>query len=140
MNNRHLLRGLFLIAIALAFGGTSFNYNLGNFTRPGPGMFPLLVSGLLMLIGLTTVVRSRFVPPVAMDVQVKNIVLVITSLCGFALLSTHVNMTLGIVFMVFCASYAGSSYSVVRNIKISAGLLAIAYALHKLLGLNLPLF
>jgi len=49
-------------------------------------------------------------------------------------------MIAGIVFMVFCASFAGTSYSVVRNLIISAGLLAIAFAFQKLLGLQLPLY
>ena len=42
--------------------------------------------------------------------------------------------------MVFCSTLAGTSYSVMRNVKISAGLIAIAFALQKLLGLNLPLY
>ena len=47
----------------------------------------------------------------------------------------------GIVFMVFCASFAGAaSYSVVRNLKITAGLIAVAFAFQKLLGFNLPLY
>jgi hypothetical protein len=50
-------------------------------------------------------------------------------------------MIAGIVFMVFCASFAGTaSYSVVRNLKISAGLIAVALAFVKLLGFNLPLY
>ena len=57
------------------------------------------------------------------------------------MISEYLNMILGIVFMVFCASFAGtSSYSVVRNLKISAGLIAVALAFQKLLGLNLPLY
>ena len=108
--------------------------------RPGPGLFPLLVSCILFLIGLITVVRSRFVAPAALAFNLKNITIVLAGLCGFALLSKHLDMALGIVFMVFCSTYAGTSYSVVRNVKISAGLIAIAFALQKLLGLNLPLF
>ena len=50
-------------------------------------------------------------------------------------------MIAGIVFMVFFASLAGtSSYSVVRNLKIAAGLVAVAFAFQKLLGFNLPLY
>ena len=103
-------------------------------------MFPLIVSCLLFLIGLITVVRSRFVEPAPLYFNFKNITLVLASLCGFALISEHLNMIAGIVFMVFCSTFAGTSYSVVRNLKISAGLIAIAFALQKLLGLNLPLF
>jgi hypothetical protein len=93
------------------------------------------------LIGLITMVRSRFVERVHLDFKMKNIALILASLCGFALISEHLNMIVGIMFMVFCASFAGtSSYSVMRNLKISAGLIAVALAFQKLLGFNLPLY
>ena len=140
MNDRNLVRGLFLIAISLIFGLSALRYPLGQFSRAGPGLFPMLVSCLLFLIGLITVVRSRFVERVHLNFNLKNIALILSSLCGFAVISEHLNMIVGIVFMVFCASFAGSSYSVARNLKISAGLIAVAFAFQKLLGLNLPLY
>jgi NhaP-type Na+/H+ or K+/H+ antiporter len=95
----------------------------------------------LFLIGLITVVRSRFVERVHLDFNMKNIALILASLCGFALISEHLNIIVGIVFMVFCVAFAGtSSYSVMRNLKISAGLIAVAFAFQKLLGFNLPLY
>jgi len=140
MNDRNLVRGLFLLVIALAFGLESLHYPMGQFSRAGPGLFPLLVSSLLFLIGLITVVRSRFVERVHLNFNIRNIGLILLSLGGFAVISAHLNMIVGIVFMVFCASFAGTSYSVVRNLKISAGLIAVAFAFQKLLGLNLPLY
>lgn len=139
MNNLNLFRGIFLIAFALIFGGTSLHYNVGEFNRPGPGLFPLMVSGMLLVIGIFTVARSRFVPPVAMTHNYKNIAIILFSLCAFALLSRYVNMVAGIVALVFCSTYAGSSYSVLRNIKVAAGLIAVAFVFKDLLGLNLPL-
>ncbi|WP_296448597.1 tripartite tricarboxylate transporter TctB family protein [Rhodoferax sp. UBA5149] len=141
MNNLNFVRGLCLMAIALLFGVVSLNYKVGEFSRAGPGLFPLLVSCMVFLIGLLTVVRSRFVKPVPLNYNMKNIALVLSGLCGFAVLSEHLNMIAGIVFLVFCVSFAGtSSYSVVRNLKISAGLIAIAFMFRYLLGLQLPLF
>ena len=140
MNDRNLVRGLFLMAISLAFGLESLRYPIGQFSRAGPGLFPLLVSCLLFLIGLITVVCSRFVERVHLNFNIKNIALILSSLCGFAVISEHLNMIVGIVLMVFCASFAGTSYSVVRNLKISAGLIAVAFAFQKLLGFNLPLY
>ena len=128
------------MAISLTFGLEAARYPTGSFGRPGAGMFPLMVSGLLFLIGVTTVVRSRFVERVGLDFSFRNISLILLSLCGFALVSLYLNMIAGIVFMVFCASFAGSSYSVVRNLKICAGLIAVALAFQKLLGFNLPLY
>jgi len=129
------------MAISLAFGLQSLSYPIGQFSHAGPGLFPLLVSSLLFLIGLITVVRSRFDERVHLNFNLKNIAIILGSLCGFAILSEHVNMIAGIVFMVFCASFAGtSSYSVVRNLKVAAGLIAVALAFQKLLGFNLPLY
>jgi len=93
------------------------------------------------VIGAITVVRSRFVERVQLEFKLKNIAIILASLCGFAVLSEYLNMIVGIVFMVFCASFAGTaSYSVMRNLKISAGLIAVALAFQKLLGFNLPLY
>jgi hypothetical protein len=140
MNNRNLVRGLFLMAIALAFGIGALGYRIDHFSRPGPGLFPLIVSCLLFVIGLISVVRARYAEAVPLDFNLKNIALILLSLCGFALISQHLNMILGITFMVFCASFAGTSYSVVRNLKITAGLIAVAFAFQELLGLSLPLY
>jgi hypothetical protein len=129
------------MAISLAFGLQSLRYPIGQFSRAGAGLFPLMVSCLLLLIGVITVVRSHFVERVHLDFQMKNIAIILSSLCGFALISRFLNMTAGIAFMVFCASFAGtSSYSVMRNLKIAAGLIAVAFAFQKLLGFNLPLY
>ena len=141
MNDRNLVRGLFLVAVALAFGLQALRYPIGQFSRAGPGLFPLMVSGLLLLIGLITIGRSRFVERLPLDFKLKNIAIIIASLAGFAVISEHVNMIAGIIFMVFCASFAGTAkYSVVRNLKICAGLIAVALAFQKLLGFNLPLY
>ncbi|SFC12132.1 Tripartite tricarboxylate transporter TctB family protein [Polaromonas sp. OV174] len=140
MNNRNFVRGLCLIAIALLFGSVALKYSIGELSRSGPGMFPLIVSALLLVVGLLSVVRSHFVDPVPLDYSVKNIALILLSLVGFALISEHINMILGIIFLVFCSTFAGTSYSVVRNIKISIGLIAVAFAFKHLLGLSLPLY
>jgi hypothetical protein len=141
LNNRNFVRGVVLMAIALLFGFVSLiNYPIGQMSKSGPGMFPLMVSSFLFFIGLLSVVRSHFVESIPLDCNVKNISIVLLSLVGFSVISTHVNMIVGILFLVFCSTSAGTSYSVVRNIKISAGLVAIAFVFKNVLSLNLPLY
>jgi hypothetical protein len=140
MNNRNLVKGLFLIAISLAFGLGSLRYPMGAFARAGPGLFPLLVSSLLFLVGVAVVLRSLLAERVPITFNIRNIALILASLAGFALFSLHLNMIVGIVFMVFCAALAGTSYSVVRNLKIAGVLIAVALAFQKLLGVQLPLY
>jgi tripartite tricarboxylate transporter TctB family protein len=140
MKNVNLLKGVFLIAISLGFGLGSLRYPMGEFGRAGPGLFPLLMSSLLFLLGTAAVVRSLVTERIPIHFNLKNITIILVSLCGFALISEYLNMIAGILFLVFCASFAGTSYSVVRNLKISAGLIAVAFAFQKLLGVNLPLY
>jgi len=141
MKDRNLIRGLFLITISLGFGLVALRYPRGDFSRAGPGMFPLIVSSLLLLIGVISLVRSRYVEALPMNFNARNIALILGSLCGFAIISEHVNMIAGVIFMVFFASIAGSAkYSIVRNLKIAAGLIAVALVFQKLLGFNLPLY
>jgi hypothetical protein len=140
MNNRNFVRGLCLMAIALLFGTISFRYKIGELSHSGPGLFPLMVSSFLFLIGVLTVVRSHYVEPVPLNYNVKNIALILTSLVGFVVCSEYINMIVGIIFMVFVSTKAGTSYSVPRNIKISLGLIAVAFAFKNLLGLQLPLY
>lgn len=140
MIDRNLARGLFLMAIALAFGVPAARYPLGDFSRAGPGLFPLLVSSMLFLVGAATVVRSRFSEREPLRISLRNIAIIVGSLAGFALLSHFINMIVGIVFLVFCSTLAGTNYSVSRNAKVAAGLVLVAFGFQKLLGLNLPLY
>lgn len=140
MIDRNLARGLFLMAIALLFGVPAARYPLGDFGRAGPGLFPLLVSSLLFLVGMATVVRSRFTARQPLNLNPRNIAIIIGSLAGFALLSHFINMIVGIVFLVFCSTRAGTNYSASRNAKVAAGLVLVAFGFQKLLGLNLPLY
>ncbi|MBF9264387.1 tripartite tricarboxylate transporter TctB family protein [Acidovorax cattleyae] len=126
--------------MALAFGLPSVHYSLGSLSHAGPGLFPFIVSCMLFVIGGITVLRARLVAPVPLNFNPRNIAIILTSLCGFALISHFVNMIAGIVFLVFCSGFAGTSYSAARNVKIAAVLVAIAFAFQKLLGLSLPLY
>ncbi|MDD2867015.1 tripartite tricarboxylate transporter TctB family protein [Neomegalonema sp.] len=54
-----LLAGLMFVAFGLIFGLTSwFDLDLGTARRMGPGYFPLLLSGVLLLLGLIIILAS----------------------------------------------------------------------------------
>lgn len=140
MKNQNVVRALFLMGVALLFGVGSFNYNLGSFSRAGPGLFPLMVSCLLFMLGVFMMIRAFMVEPEPMTGKFRNLFIILGALIGFALLSHFLNMTLGIIFLVFFATLTEETYSVKRNVQITAGLLVIAFMFQKLLGLNLPLY
>jgi hypothetical protein len=140
MKDRNVLKGIFLMAIALVFGVGALRYNIGRLERAGPGFFPLMVSSILFSLGLFMVVRSRFMDKAAIVFNLKNLCIVLGSLAGFALLTHLFNMIAGILVLVFGSGFAATTYSVRRNLAISAVLIGIAFVFQKGLGLQLPLY
>ena len=128
------------MAISAAFGLTALKYPIGDFGRAGPGLFPAIVSSMLFLIGVATVIRSRFVDKVKLELNPRNIGLILGSLIAFAVVTLLVNMLAAVVVMVFVSTIAGKNYSWKRNIKISIGLCLMAFVFAKFLGMNLPLY
>jgi hypothetical protein len=139
MLNQNLARGVFLVAVALFFGLGALRYPIGTLSRTGPGLFPLLVSGLLLVLGIATLVQSRIAEAVPLEFSFAKIALIMLGLCAFVVISHYVSMLLAIVVMVFVVSYAGTAPSWKRNLAISAALAVIAYGFQRFLGLNLRL-
>jgi hypothetical protein len=133
------LRSVALLAVALLFGSQALRLNLGTPSNAGAGLFPLIVSGLLGLIAAVMLVQSRFERSEPADLTLRNIAVVFAGLAGFAFLA-HWSVIPAIVFLVFVSSLAGSDYSIIRCLKISAALIAIAAGFRYGLGLNLQLY
>ncbi|GGE42780.1 membrane protein [Agaricicola taiwanensis] len=54
-----MVSGAFLIALGLFFGIYAYvDLNIGSAFRMGPGFFPVVLSGLLILIGIIVVLQS----------------------------------------------------------------------------------
>jgi len=140
MIDRNLAQGVFLTVLALAFGAGSFNYRMGTLADAGPGLFPLMVSTLLLAVGVISIIRSRFIEKKVMEFNPRNIFLLLGALSAFALASHFVNMSVGIVALVFVAAFASTDYSWKRNVKVAIALLLIAFLFQKGLGLNLKLY
>jgi hypothetical protein len=140
MIDRNLAQGVFLTVLALAFGAGALNYRLGTLSDAGPGLFPLMISGLLLIVGVISIIRSRFVEKKAMVFNLRNILLLLAALAAFAIVSELVSMSLGIIALVFVAACAGSDYSWKRNAKVAAVLLVVAFLFQQGFGLNIKLY
>lgn len=139
MLNQNVARGAFLAAVALFFAGTALRYPIGTFAHAGPGLFPLMICVPLLLIAGAIIVQARFADPTPLEFNPRNIALIMTSLIGFVIASEYVNVTLGIIVLVFVAGFAANTYSWVRNVKIALGLIVVAFVFQRFLGLNLRL-
>ncbi|QCG90326.1 tripartite tricarboxylate transporter TctB family protein [Azospirillum sp. TSH100] len=127
------------MAIALFVIANAIQYPIGDLAHAGPGMFPLIVSGILLVLASISVLQSRFLKAVPFSFNVKNIGLLLSSLIGFVVSSHFVNALLGIFVMVFIAGSVAATYSWKRNLQIAIGLAIVALAFQEILGLHLGL-
>lgn len=139
MLKQSLARGIFLGVVALIFAVNALRYPVGELARAGPGLFPLIVSGLLLLLAALTIVQSRLEASQPLSFDLKNIALIMVSLVLFVVTSELVNMAAAIVVLVFVAGFAAADYSWKRSLKIAAALVLVAFAFQRLLGLDLRL-
>jgi hypothetical protein len=138
--NQNVGRGLLLAAVALFFLVQAPGLTIGSLSRPGPGLFPLMVASSLLTIALVILVRSRFIEAVPFDFHFRNIALVAASLLCFAVISEYVNMFTGIAVMSTMVSLASDDFSIRRAATIAGILCLVAFAMKRLLGVQLPLY
>jgi len=139
MPKQSFSRGVVLACVSLAYGLNALRLPIGDFSQVGPGLFPLLVSGLLLFLALLIIAQSFFVESPSLYFNLKNIAVIMVSLGGFVALSKALSMLAGIAWLVFVAGLASRSYSWVRNLQITVALALIALAFQKVLGFNLRL-
>ena len=134
--------GVVFISISAAFGlGSVINYPFGSFAKPGPGLFPIVVSTLLFIIGCISIAVNMKKDADSAFVDLKALSLIVAGLLAFALCTTYINMAAGIITLVFVTSFAIKEQTPkYQNLKIIVVLLIAASAFKYGLGLNLPLW
>jgi hypothetical protein len=138
--NQNTGRGVLLAAVSLLFLVQAPHYTIGSFSRPGPGLFPVMVASLLLVIATAIIARSYFIEAVPFEFRFRNIALIAAGLIAFALVSEYVNMIAGIAVMATMASLASEDFSIPRTAVIVVALCLIAVAMKKGLGVQLPLY
>lgn len=132
--------------IYLVLGGAAvflaWEYGLGSATRMGPGYFPSVLGGLLLLFGAVAIVRSFLVPGTEIGgFAWKAAVLVIAGTLLFGFLIRTAGLPIAMVVLVMLSAYASTKFAL--EWKALAGLVALvafcALVFVKALGVPMPL-
>ena len=99
--------GLLFIAFAAVALYAARNYSLGGAGRMGPGYFPVLLGGLLALIGAVLVGRSFFAPgePVTRT-QFLPLAIIVVSVVLFGVLLQHFGLVIALVAVTVVSAFA----------------------------------
>lgn len=149
----HPVEDLIAAAIFIVLGVGAFvmalDYRTGTMHRMGPGIFPLLVSGLMAVFGAALGVqalvawrlrrasgaKAGLLPDMA---AMRALILTMVSLVAFALLIRTAGMMIAITAMAFIATRAQPGRPILSSLILSASLAVICAAIF-VYGIGIPI-
>lgn len=136
---RDFWAGLLYLIIGTAALYMAADYDMGTAVAMGPGYFPKVLSGLLILIGAISLIRSFFVQGEPLvGFPIVKILYVTVSILAFALVVEGAGFAIA-VMLVFGISAAASKYFNWKFTLIIATGSAIFCSLLFIKGLGIPL-
>jgi hypothetical protein len=139
VNVRDVGAGLIFIAIGVLFGLGALGLELGTALRMGPGYFPLVLAGILVVLGLVILAQGIGHPTTGqLTVPWRGLVLILTAPVVFGLTVRGLGLVPAIMLVVLISAFASRRMTVPL-----AAVLTVALTLFCVLvfsfGLGLPL-
>jgi len=133
--------GIVLIVIGTAAVAIARGYPLGTMLRMGPGYFPTLLGGLLVLFGMHLLVKGlRSAERIEAGWSLRALVVLPLSLALFGFLMDHAGLVPALAALVLGSAAAGREFKPVEVILLAAFLIAFSMAVFVwALGLPYPM-
>ena len=138
---KDLLAGLIFITIGLAFGYAALSYQIGTALRMGPGYFPIILAGILTLLGVVIVVQSFATGPDETPiggVPWLGVVLITGALVFFGATVRGLGLAPALFVTAFLSAVSSKQTGVVGALAIAAFLTLLSVLIF-IVGLGLPL-
>lgn len=138
---KDFVSGLLFVLIGAAALFIGSDYPFGKAVRMGPGYFPMVLAGLLALVGVACMAKSLATkgPPLE-RLALKPLVLVTVSVLLFGVLLRQAGLVAALAVSIAISSYASSKFSWKAAVLTFVLLTAFCYGVFlKALGLPIPL-
>jgi Tripartite tricarboxylate transporter TctB family len=143
INSKDAVAGVVFILIGLGFGLNAWlNLPLGTSLRMGPGYFPLVLSGILVLLGVVTLFHAMQIPDEPWgSVAWRGMLFILIGPIAFGATIQGLGLVPALAMIAFITSFASHRVSVPLAIVLTAGLTLFCVAVfHWGLGMPVPLF
>src|SRR5262245_28619579 len=141
LENRDVWAGLFLIAVGAAAVIIARNYAFGTALRMGPGYFPTVLGGLLILFGLYTLAMGlRSGEKLEGSWSLRALIIVPIALVLFGVLIDRAGFVPAMLVLIFGSALAGTEFRPIEVLLFSVFLTALCTIVFVwALGLPYPL-
>jgi hypothetical protein len=137
-NRKDLSAGLLFIAIAGLFAAGTIDLDLGTPLKLGPGAFPLLLAGVLALLGLVILAQAFRTPGTdIVAIPWRGIVLIAVAPILFGLTVRGLGLAAAIAAVVAVSAFASHRMSLKLAIALIIGLTLFCVLVFHV-GLGLP--
>lgn len=144
LRDKNVLAGLIFMLIAAVLGYAAYHLPLGTTLRMGPGYFPLVLTGMLGLLGFASLVNGvRTASPQTgvAGFAWSRLVLVCGAALFFALCLDGLGMPLAVFGTVLIAAFASRRFRLLEGLLLAAGVAVLSWVLFRmLLGLSFRMF
>ena len=131
-----------MIVLGLGAIAQASTYTLGSLARMGPGMFPVILSGLIIAIGLILVVRSFFTGRATQffgTVSWRAIIMLSFAIVLFGTFLREMGMLLALFVTCFLSALASKHIKLPEAAITAAGLAILCTAIFGPYGVKLPI-
>ena len=141
-NNKRFLSGLMFIGIGAVAIFIARDYPMGSALRMGPGYFPIVLSGMLILFGIYCLIQGLLHPEkLPGNWSPRALLILPVATVVFGLLMEHAGFIPALIALIFSSAYAGSEFKFTEVVLMAIGLTVGSWALFIWgLGLPYPLF
>ena len=138
-----ILAGAIFVAFGLAFALTSLRYELGTPLRMGPGYFPLVLGGILVVLGLLVVGKGVIASAEGSPGSVpwRALLLIVLAVLFFGLTVRGLGVVPATAVTALLTALASYRTGILAAVAIAAGLTMLCVLIFLLaLQLRLPMF
>jgi hypothetical protein len=140
-DNKDVLAGLFLIAVGVVAVVIAHNYTFGTALRMGPGFFPTVLGGFLILSGLYILTNGlRSGDTIEGSWSLRGLIVLPLALVLFGVLIDRAGFIPAMLVLIFGSGLAGTDFRLIELLVFSVLLTALcAIVFVWALGLPYPL-
>ena len=134
--------GIAFLGSGGAFLVASQRFTMGSLADIGPGFFPAVVAGLLVLVGVFLAIGGLAMDgPRIEPMRFRPVVFVLAALVAFGLIIERGGLILATAALVLISSAAASRFRPLQSVIIAVALIALAIVVFRLgLGMQIRLW
>jgi putative tricarboxylic transport membrane protein len=141
-NNRDFLAGLFMIFVGGAAMYISRDYPMGSALRMGPGYFPTVLGGIVVVFGIYVLIKGVMNnEKVAGNWSIRALIVLPAATAIFGVMMEKFGFVPAMIVLMYTSALAGREFKFVEVTLLAVAMVVVSVAVFIYgLGLPYPLF